>query len=67
MVETEPKGVATPVYGIDESGLSERQRQVIKLRKEGLNWSAIGRQLDISRARVGQLKIVLEGKGFDLG
>ncbi len=67
MVETNAQGETTPVYGIDETGLSERQRQVIKLRKEGLSWAAIARTLKVSRARVGQLKAVLEQKGFDLG
>lgn len=40
----------------DATGLTKRQRQVLKARAEGLSWADIARKIGISREQVRQIK-----------
>lgn len=57
-----------PGYEVDrdESGLTARERQVLALVREGQAQAAIGKQMGLSRARIGAIVKRLREKGLDL-
>jgi len=51
---------------VKNRGLTERQKQVLELKKQGLTDQQISEQLKISRSRVTSIVGVLRRKGFEV-
>lgn len=47
--------IESAIYKRTKEALASRQGEIVRLRKEGLNYAEIGRRFGITRARVGQI------------